>query len=93
MTDVPMSKCDRCGARFPSAPVGTIHKCQCSGGMMVPEDADMLDSIRANAKYQPGIDDMISDNRPANCRERLRDEGKPYPKSGVRWRVAPVSSR
>lgn len=25
---------------------------------------------------------MASDNRPENCRNRLRDEGKPYPRSG-----------
>jgi Zn finger protein HypA/HybF involved in hydrogenase expression len=28
-----MSACDKCGAEYPSAPLGTIHKCgQCSGG-------------------------------------------------------------
>lgn len=29
-----MSQCNRCNRAFPAAPVGTIHKCQCSGGMM-----------------------------------------------------------
>lgn len=32
------SKCNKCGARWPSAPPGVIHKCQCSGGMCYPED-------------------------------------------------------
>jgi hypothetical protein len=28
-----MSACDKCGAEYPSAPLGTIHKCgRCSGG-------------------------------------------------------------
>jgi dihydrofolate reductase (trimethoprim resistance protein) len=31
-----MSTCNKCGRQFPSAPQGVIHKCQCSGGMMVP---------------------------------------------------------
>lgn len=31
---VQMSRCDRCGAEYPSAAPGVIHKCTCSGGMM-----------------------------------------------------------
>lgn len=28
-----ISACDKCGAEYPSAPLGTIHKCgRCSGG-------------------------------------------------------------
>lgn len=36
--DKPMSTCNKCGLQFPSAPSGTIHKCQCSGGMMMPNN-------------------------------------------------------
>lgn len=31
-----MSQCDKCGRLWPSAPLGTIHKCQCSGGYCHP---------------------------------------------------------
>lgn len=35
-----MSKCSKCGARYPSAPAGNVHKCgQCSGGYCQREDA------------------------------------------------------
>jgi hypothetical protein len=31
-----ISVCDNCGAEYPSAPIGTIHKCaRCSGGTCV----------------------------------------------------------
>ena len=29
-----------------------------------------------------GLRDASTDERPENCRDRLQDEGKPYPKSG-----------
>lgn len=33
-----ISTCDKCGAQYPSAPQGYIHKCgKCSGGRMVRE--------------------------------------------------------
>jgi hypothetical protein len=35
--DGSVSVCDKCGAEWPSAPLGTIHKCQCSGGYCHPK--------------------------------------------------------
>lgn len=43
---VPMSTCNKCGAKFPSAPRDHIHKCgQCSGGMMVRDDPNPPDEF------------------------------------------------
>jgi len=37
--NVRMSRCDKCGERYPSARPGNIHKCgKCSGGMCHPEN-------------------------------------------------------
>ena len=37
-----MSTCDKCGRKYPSASSGVIHKCQCSGGYMVPDTSEAL---------------------------------------------------
>lgn len=37
-----MSTCNKCGRKFPTAPVGHVHKCVCSGGMMVPDNPEAL---------------------------------------------------
>ncbi len=70
-----MSTCNKCGAQYPSAPSGAVHKCgRCSGGMMrpnkLPEElafspqgvAGGQDSFAESAKVSP---EQIAEN--ANC--------------------------
>jgi len=46
------SICNKCGSKWPSAPVGVLHKCTCSGGMCAyeySESGDEVDSLLALA--------------------------------------------
>lgn len=44
-----MSTCNKCGRKYPSAPSGVIHKCQCSGGYMVPDSPEALTAPNEDA--------------------------------------------
>lgn len=55
-----VSRCDQCGAEYPSAPKGVIHKCgKCSGGMCKPinsqSDEALVEELRLIAVWHtPG---------------------------------------
>lgn len=43
MSEKLMGKCNKCGAEYEAAPVGTIHKCgKCSGGMVIVEGREIF---------------------------------------------------
>ena len=42
MSEKLMGKCNKCGAEYEAAPLGTVHKCgKCSGGMVVVEGREI----------------------------------------------------
>lgn len=64
-TPGPMSKCNKCGARWPSAPPGVVHKCQCSGGMCYPESP-------TTSLPEPAEEGSTDTNRPCTFGQFLK---------------------
>ena len=64
---VAMSQCDSCGKQWPSASVGVIHKCTCTGGMCSPMNAApdthraSLDEVEAVARALCNADGLDPD--------------------------------
>lgn len=64
-----VSKCAKCGAEYPSAPAGTIHKCgMCSGGHCVPVKQPEMD--RLAGELEAYTKDWDGSDMPDGCPTR-----------------------
>lgn len=85
MTD--MSTCNKCGARYPSAPAYLIHKCHCDGGMMIRDDPyGKIHTDGSRSGGQP-LDDSIEAKALALVNEVEREEGEKELTRGLRGLV------
>lgn len=57
-----LSKCNKCGRYYPSAPPGVVHKCgQCRGGMCSPVEPAASSPVPADASGEVGLVGRVKD--------------------------------